>query len=413
MKHLWKTSQGRARWGFAFVLLFLAGGWSLIRTAGHAGDENWVSIERRDLVLTVDVSGTLKAVQSHLLGPPPVPRTWDFKISRMAPEGSEVKKGTPVLAFDASNLEQEFQEKKAEYEAAQREIEKKRNDIDSNRRNEELRLAEAEAKGQKAALKLERPSELVAPHGLRKLQIDLELAGKEVAFLKKKLVSLELAGEAELALLCDQRDRAAGRVRELEEGIARMTVVAPRDGTVVYLVSRRGEKKKVGDSCWLREKILEIPDLSEMMAEGQVDEADAGMVSVGQRVVMRLEAYPDAEYFGRLEAIGSAVQPAAPRSPLRVVPCKVTLDRTDPERMRPGMRFQGTIETGRISKALVMPLEAVFPKPDGPVVYRRSFTGLEEVRLELGRRNKRFVEVVEGLSEGDRISRRLPGTEES
>jgi multidrug efflux pump subunit AcrA (membrane-fusion protein) len=75
-------------------------------------------------------------------------------------------------------------------------------------------------------------------------------------------------------------------------------------------------------------------------------------------------------------------------------------------RMRPGMSFRGRIETGRLQKVLLVPLEAVFVRPDGPVAFRRTSVGHELVKLKLGRRNWRAVEVLAGLKEGDRVSRR-------
>jgi multidrug efflux pump subunit AcrA (membrane-fusion protein) len=74
--------------------------------------------------------------------------------------------------------------------------------------------------------------------------------------------------------------------------------------------------------------------------------------------------------------------------------------------MRPGMRFLGTVEIERAARALVAPVEAVFTRPDGPLVFRRSRWGSEEVRPELGRRNDRLVEIRNGLKAGDMISRR-------
>jgi multidrug efflux pump subunit AcrA (membrane-fusion protein) len=72
------------------------------------------------------------------------------------------------------------------------------------------------------------------------------------------------------------------------------------------------------------------------------------------------------------------------------------------------MRFVGTVEVERVPRALVVPAEAVFRRADGPVVFR----GDEEVRPRLGRRNGRFVEVLSGLREGDRLSLRDPEAEE-
>jgi multidrug efflux pump subunit AcrA (membrane-fusion protein) len=68
-----------------------------------------VRVERGDLVIGVDITGSLRAVESSVLGPPQVHDVWQFKIAMMADEGSEVEEGQPVLAFDPSELQQRLQ----------------------------------------------------------------------------------------------------------------------------------------------------------------------------------------------------------------------------------------------------------------------------------------------------------------
>ncbi|HEY0780853.1 MAG TPA: efflux RND transporter periplasmic adaptor subunit, partial [Thermoanaerobaculia bacterium] len=275
------------------------------------------------------------------------------------------------------------------------------------------KLAEAEAKQRKAKLKVDVPPELVAANSLAEAKADLALATNEIAYLKDKLRLGRQEGEAGLRALADKRDRAASRVAEAQRAIAQMTVTAPRDGTVIYIATRQSEKKKVGDSSWRGEKLIEIPDLRKMSAEGEIDEADAGRVAVGQRVTLRLDAHPDVTFSGRVELIRAAVQSRSQNNPQKVVRLRVVLDRTDPQRMRPGMRFLGTIEIARIAQALVAPAEAVFNRADGAVVYRQTRFGVEAVKPELGRRNSRWVEIVRGLAAGDRVSRRIPEGMES
>ena len=110
--------------------------------------------------------------------------------------------------------------------------------------------------------------------------------------------STESLAQSELGSLRSQRDRAKGRVEALQAAIEKMSVKAPQDGIVIYRTNWRDEKKKVGDSTWFGETILAIPDLSEMRAEGFVDEADGGLVAEGQSVTLRLEARPDLDIRG-------------------------------------------------------------------------------------------------------------------
>lgn len=392
--------------GGALLALLAFSLWLMAGRASATAAGGWAEVRHEDLVIGAPVSGTLASVQAIRIGPPQIQDVWDYKIAFMAPEGAQVRAGEPVLGFDTSELERELQDKMAERDSAQKELEKRQTNLEIARRDADLELAEAEARERKARLKVDVPPDLVASKDLAKSREELALATREIAYLKDKARLQKLQAGSEIAALTNRRDRAAGRVREMEEAIHRMMVTAPRGGTVVYVDTGQGEKKKVGDSAWRGQSVLEIPDLRTLKAEGEIDEADAGRVAVGQRVTLRLDAHPDDVFTGRVRAIGGAVRSKSETNPLKIVKLEIGLDRTDSQRMRPGMRFTGTVEIERVAQALVAPADAVFNRPDGPVVYRRQGWGTEEVRPALGRRNERLVEIKSGLSPGDKISQR-------
>ncbi len=392
-------------WSVVAIVVLGAGGWAARRAVARDGGD-WVEVKRGDLALEVEISGTLKAVETTTLGPPPIDDMYDYKISQMAPEGVLVQAGAVVLAFDTSQLERRLEEKRAESASAVMEIEKLQLDLSVKRRDDELRFAEAEARKRKALLKVERPEDLASAKELEDARLDVSLAEEEVRYLGPKMEAESRAADAELASFRERRDRADARVREIEQAIARMSVTAPREGTVIYVSNWRDEKHKVGDSCWRGERVVEIPDLSRMRAVGEVDEADAGKVTVGQSVRLKLDSHPDVDYAGGVRSIWGTVQRKSWNNPLKVMRLDVDVAETDTQRMRPGMRFTGAIEIGRVPGAVVVPAEAVFPSADGPIAWKRTRLGAEPVRLTLGKRTARLVEVTGGLAVGDRVSQR-------
>ncbi len=254
------------------------------------------------------------------------------------------------------------------------------------------------------------PPDVAEGNELEKARIDAGIARKKVEHLTDKQGFQQRRAEAELAALREKRDRAAARVEEIREHIRKMNVTAPRPGTVIYVANWRGEKKKVGDQVWQMETVVEIPDLTAMEGRGDVEEADAGRLAEGQRVQFRLDAHPDVPYRGTVERIERMVQRQSPRNPLKVVKLDVALEDTDRQRMRPGMRFRGTIEVDRAEDVLLAPVEAISSTPKGPVAYRRGpLGGAQSVELEVGRRDGSSVEILDGLAEGDRLVSRPEG----
>jgi HlyD family secretion protein len=388
----------------AAVTLFLFGGWTLRNKLAADRQGEWVRATRGDLVTGFEVTGALASLSSESLGPPPLPDVWDFKIAMLAPEGAEVKSGQPVLGFDTSELQRKLDEKTAEADQARKQIEKERNDLALRTKDERLALANAEARLRKTGLKLEAPPDILGINERKAAEIEHGLARRETAAATARLEALEAAARARIDLLQSKLQEASAVVTQTQDSIRQMMRTAPRDGTVVYATNWRGEKKKIGDSCWKAERVVEIPDLTRMKAEGEVDEVDAGRVAVGQRVTLRLDAHPDDELHGTITSAARTVQrKRGTQDPVKVLRVDIALDKTDPAKMRPGMRFQGTIELGRVKNAVLIPREAVFVSSAGPFVYRRGPLNVESVPVRLGRQNDKSVEVLSGLDAGARV----------
>jgi multidrug efflux pump subunit AcrA (membrane-fusion protein) len=77
------------------------------------------------------------------------------------------------------------------------------------------------------------------------------------------------------------------------------------------------------------------------------------------------------------------------------------------------MRFKGEVELSRLRGVVLLPHDAIFETPAGPVVYRRGLTGWERVAVTLGRQNKEDIEVISGIEPGARIRLRKVEEEET
>jgi len=374
-----------------------------------------VVVKKADLVLSVDVEGELAAVRSTEIGVPPVAEV-DFKIAFLAPEGQSVKKGDSVLRLDTEMLERQLAEKRAEYEEARKKVEQKEVDLAVKLLDLEQQAAQAKAELGRAALKADVPPEVQQRLELEKARLDQRGRERDLENLDAEgRVTRALTG-AEVESLRQQRDRAGGRVAALEAAIEKMTIRAPQDGIVVYRPNWRDEKKKVGDSVWFGEVVLALPDLAEMKGDAFVDEADGGPVREGQKATLRLEARSDFDLEGKVAKIARTVRQRTWRTPLKGYRVEIVLAKTDPTFMRPAMRFRGEVETGRVPQVLLVPREAVFLRDAGPVVWVRRALGWSEVPVKLGRSNRREVEVLEGVVEGDRLSavdRALPEAQQA
>ena len=380
------------------ILLAAVGVW-----AARSQGPTFVEVTRRDLVETVDVSGQLEAISSLEYGPPMVRFLWNYKVSFIAAEGAEVMPGDPLLSFDTTELEQRLIRTQVDRDAAIKSIEKRSADLDVELREARLALSEAHATMERSVLKTEVPEGVVAEAELKTALVDLDLARSDVEYRTSMLEYLQQRAEAEVRLLEERRDRAESEVRELERYIESMTVRTAREGTVI-LKSRRGEKKKVGDRSWRGERFVEIPDLSKMRVLGEVEEAESGRLAVGQVADLKLDALPDRTFGAVVVRLHQTVEQKSWRDRRKVMRLELRLDESDAALIRPGMRMQGTIEVSRRTGVVAVPTSAVHQGESGPVVKVGSRFGGKERRVELGRRNGEWIEIIAGLKEGERVA---------
>lgn len=397
----------------AGTLALLALGVAAIDRQLSEKNSSFEKAKREDLVIGAEVRGSLFAEESDTLTPPQLQNVWRYQISSLATEGSEVKKGDPVVGFDTNEQSRELQEQRAARDSVQKKMEKRRADLKLERASESLALEEARARLRKSELKLETPSNVISISELETARADHEIARQEIVHLETRLEAIDRAATEELELLARQLQRAERRIHELEYAIEAMTVKAPRAGIVVMIQSWDGRKKKVGDAAWRGEPIVEIPNLEKMRARGDVDEAESGRLAKAQRVSLRLDAQPDLELSGKIDVVAEGVRNESRTVPLKVLPIEIALDRVDKTLMKPGMRFRGTVEYERVANAIVVPLDAIFDSPSGPVVRRKGVWGTSDVVVQLGKRNREKVEVLSGLASGDSVVvRREPGSTE-
>ncbi len=402
------SGSRRRRLALALALLALFASLGLWRHTSASTDslaELRASVD--DLVLSVEVEGELAAVRAVELGPPAVEDT-EFKISFLARESQRVRRGEPVLVFDTQALERRLQLEATTLRETERRLEQKRLELELQGADLDAQLAQARGELGKARLKALAPAEVMARVELEQARLDVRGREGEIADLEAQARSARVAGQADLATQALRQRRAGQRVEELRRALAAMTVRAPLDGVVVYKTGWSDEKKKVGDRVWGQQGVLELPDLSEFKALGDVDEADAGQVALGQRVTLRLEAREDVDYVGHVLRVGRSVRRKSWRVPNKVYRVEIALERSEATSMRPAMRFRGRIETGRVTRALVVPRDAVFVRASGPVAFVRRAGSWRETALRLGRSNERQIEVLAGLAAGDVLAPRDP-----
>jgi HlyD family secretion protein len=309
-------------------------------------------------------------------------------------EGDAVRAGQPFL-------ELEKQAFTAAVESWQAQLRQARTQV----RQAEVALADAEVKLKRARRLAEEG--IIAP---------------------EQLEATELARTSSQLTLQEARDRVANTQANLTKALddlGKTTIYAPISGRVVDLSAEEGEVVVSGVMNNPATKIATVADLSELLAELDVDENEIVDVKVGQPVTVTVDAVQGRTYRGEVVEVGSSGSTRAGQGDVTFFEVDVLLEDAD-QRLRPGMSVRAEIEVAQSEDALVVPVQAVvereiggdaeaeadrdqgnsegkatgepvsvvFVVADGKAVRRSVETGLSTVTQ---------VEVASGVEEGEQV----------
>ena len=367
-------------------------------------DQEWIDVQRQDLLFTVVATGVLEAQGSVSLGPPMLQDYWQYKIIRMAPEGSEVKAGDFLLAFDPTEVVKRLREEKASLQKAQEEYEKTKTSKELEIKNLELEWEEAGVQQQKSQNRLIQAKELESDIEVQKAKFEAELDKKKAEFLEKKLDSVRQNVKLQLRLLKDTERLHKHRVQASQKALDSLTITAPVPGVVIYEKNWRNEKKRVGSQVHRMEKVITLPDLKTLVVKGRVAELDAGKVRIGQPVTVKLDAIPNRSFNGRIAQIGTIFRPASRDRPVKVLDIEVELNQVNVQQMRPGMVAKVRLIVDRFEDVLSVPLSTVQVENERHFVWVEGEDGPERREIHISEDNGIVAVVDSGLSEGVRVA---------
>ena len=88
-------------------------------------------------------------------------------------------------------------------------------------------------------------------------------------------------------------------------------------------------------------------------------DVDDGMITVGMRARVTLDAYPEILFNGTIKEIAPMAQETSRQSLRRAFKVIVELDEIDSDRMRPGLSVRVEVERHKLGSALLVPRAAI------------------------------------------------------
>ena len=217
---------------------------------------------------------------------------------------------------------------------------------------------------------------------------ELESAAREVQLAHESgLAEMEASARNRL----DNWQIAPEDLAHLEHGMAHLVLRSPIEGVVIEKLAVAGSRFAPGDV------LFKLADLSSLWLQIDVSEQDQGGLHIGQEVEIKVDAYAQENFSGKVSFIAPVVNEKT-----RTVRVRLELPNKD-SRLRPGM-YANVIITDVMKPALTIPLSAVIDSGTRQVVLVQVTEGRFQPRsVQLGARNEQYVVVLEGLNENESV----------
>ncbi|MCK1709110.1 efflux RND transporter periplasmic adaptor subunit [Bradyrhizobium sp. 143] len=167
---------------------------------------------------------------------------------------------------------------------------------------------------------------------------------------------------------------------------------APQDGEIIERTAVNGMRAAPGDV------LFRIADHQVVWVIVDIAERDLSLVEIGQKASVRLRAYPDRVFTGKVALIYPHLM-----AETRTGRVRIELPNPD-EVLRPDMYADVEISTGAEAPVVTVSSSAVIDSGERQIVLVDKGEGRFEPRpVKLGRRGAGLVEIKEGIAENDKV----------
>ena len=274
-------------------------------------------------------------------------------------EGSLVQRGDALLELDRTSLEAKVKESERSLQAERLRLEKSERNF--------KRLAELYA------------NEFVGEKEYLDAQTDFELAE----------LNLEIA---------------KARLEDVEEDLAKTSILAPHDGIITMLDVVEGEVISGATSVSNGSPLMTIAQMTELFMEANVNEVDVDRLYVGKPARLSFDALPGVLIEGTIDRIAVS---ARKDGNIRVFPIEIVFEVSD-NRVRSGISATVDIPVDAVDGVVTALLSTVFFEGDKRFVYLKQSEGWEKREVEVGINDMQYVEIKSGVSAGDPLAMSRP-----
>jgi HlyD family secretion protein len=214
--------------------------------------------------------------------------------------------------------------------------------------------------------------------------------------------------QASYASSLHQIDVAKSNLDQNEDLLSKCVIYSPMDGVISVLNSEIGERV-VATGDFAGTEVMRVANFGSMEVRVDVNENDVVNVDVGEKALIKVDAYPGKMLAGTVKRIASTATVKNEGTQQEVTNFEVRIQVTNPAvQLRPGMSASVDIETQTAHHVIVVPIQSVTvrSRESGRTAEqlkedREKRTGVNLSDLE--RQTRKELQRVVFLKEGNRV----------
>lgn len=355
------------------------------------------TVAKKPLPRTVETTGKIEAIP-----------TWQFEqhslvsgriINLLVKQGQHVIAKQPLLLLDSPEInelasEALKQKTELEYQIAQTKAEL---DAEIKQNQTQFDLAQIEVKRNEKLF----AEGIAAQRTWQQATTESKLAESRLKAATEKRDIVLRALKARLNIIYDSLSHRLGQLGVSDSRLKEMFISRRTILTVPVLASREGMvaqvSASVGQSVDTTDELFKISNLSKVWATADIYEDDVSRMTTGQSVSLSVASYPHETFYGTLTYIGTEMDPEK-----RTLPVRAEIANAD-QRLKPDMYAQLHIQTSAPVQTIMLPKEALVDSTGHTLVFVETKEGYQPTRVKTGRSLGDQIEVLAGVTEGQRV----------
>ena len=171
-------------------------------------------------------------------------------------------------------------------------------------------------------------------------------------------------------------------------------ISSPIDGILVKSPITTSNVQVSATDAWV------VVDPTTLYLSADLDETDLKRVSVGQKVIVMLDAYPDLKMSSTILSISYSPKETTTGTTYEV---KIGLDQEESKDLRLGLNGAAGVVLSEKENVVMLPASAISNDGGRSYVYIKSEGKYIEKDVQTGIENSGEVEIIEGVAEGDHV----------